>query len=95
MAPPILRSALFGLLVALFAAQVQARRMALVIGQSAYKSVPALANPGNDARAVAQWLTDSGFEVSQASDLSQNQMRQTKHERGQPCGKKTGDYNSS
>jgi hypothetical protein len=52
-------------------------RLALVIGQSAYKSVPALANPGNDARAVAQLLTDSGFEVSQASDLTQNQMRQT------------------
>ena len=29
-------------------------RLALVIGQSAYKSVPALANPGNDAKAVAQ-----------------------------------------
>ena len=35
-------------------------RMALVIGQSAYKSVPALPNPGNDARAVTQLLTDSG-----------------------------------
>ena len=52
-------------------------RLALVIGQSAYKSVPALANPGNDAKAVAELLTDSGFEVSQASDLSQSQMRQT------------------
>src|SRR5438128_2461361 len=50
-------------------------RMALVIGQSAYKSVPALPNPGNDAKAVSQLLTDSGFEVSQASDLSQNEMR--------------------
>jgi uncharacterized caspase-like protein len=52
-------------------------RLALVIGQSAYKSVPALANPGNDAKAVAQLLTNSGFEVSQASDLTQTQMRQT------------------
>jgi hypothetical protein len=50
-------------------------RMALVIGQSAYKSVPALPNPGNDAKAVSQLLTDSGFEVSQAADLSQNEMR--------------------
>jgi hypothetical protein len=49
--------------------------MALVIGQSAYKSVPALPNPGNDAKAVSQFLTDSGFEVSQAADLSQNEMR--------------------
>jgi hypothetical protein len=51
-------------------------RLALVIGQSAYKSVPALPNPGNDAKAVTQLLTDSGFEVSQASDLSQSQMRE-------------------
>ncbi len=50
-------------------------RLALVIGQSAYRSVPALPNPANDARAVAQLLTDSGFEVSTASDLSQGQMR--------------------
>ena len=50
-------------------------RMALVIGQSAYKSVPALPNPGNDAKAMSQLLTDSGFEVSSASDLTQNEMR--------------------
>jgi hypothetical protein len=50
-------------------------RLALVIGQSAYKSVPALPNPGNDAKAVTQLLTDSGFEVSSAADLSQNEMR--------------------
>lgn len=50
-------------------------RLALVIGQSAYKSVPALPNPGNDAKAVTQLLTDSGFEVSSASDLTQNEMR--------------------
>jgi Caspase domain len=50
-------------------------RMALVIGQSAYKSVPALPNPGNDAKAMSQLLTDSGFEVSSVSDLTQNEMR--------------------
>jgi len=51
-------------------------RLALVIGQSAYRSVPALPNPANDARAVTQLLTDSGFEVSTASDLSQTQIRE-------------------
>ena len=51
-------------------------RLALVIGQSAYRSVPALPNPANDAKAVTQWLTDSGFEVSTAADLSQSQMRE-------------------
>ena len=51
-------------------------RLALVIGQSAYRSVPALPNPANDAKAVARLLTDSGFEVSQGSDLSQSEMRE-------------------
>lgn len=51
-------------------------RLALVIGQSAYRSVPALPNPANDAKAVTQLLTDSGFEVSTASDLSQNEIRE-------------------
>ncbi|MBR1124396.1 caspase family protein [Bradyrhizobium lablabi] len=51
-------------------------RLALVIGQSAYKTVPVLPNPGNDAKVVAQLLTDSGFDVVSATDLSQNQMRE-------------------
>jgi Caspase domain len=50
-------------------------RLALVIGQSAYKSVPALPNPANDAKAVSQMLTDFGFSVTSASDLSQDEMR--------------------
>src|SRR5258708_4795950 len=51
-------------------------RLALVIGQSAYKSVPALPNPANDAKAMSQLLSDSGFEVLSASDLSQSGMRE-------------------
>src|SRR3954465_2032430 len=51
-------------------------RPGVVIRQSAYRSVPALPNPANDARAVTQMLTDSGFEVSTAADLSQGQMRE-------------------
>jgi hypothetical protein len=51
-------------------------RLALVIGQSAYHSVPALPNPVRDARAIAQALTDVGFEVTSASDLSEHQMRE-------------------
>ena len=50
-------------------------RLALVIGQSAYKSVPALPNPANDAKAVSDMLTDAGFAVTSASDLSQDEMR--------------------
>jgi Caspase domain len=51
-------------------------RLALVIGQSAYRSVPALPNPANDAKAMTQLLSDSGFEVLSASDLSQDQLRE-------------------
>ena len=36
--------------------------MALVIGNGAYAHVTALANPPNDARAVAKSLRDIGFE---------------------------------
>ncbi|QPF82776.1 caspase family protein [Bradyrhizobium genosp. L] len=50
-------------------------RLALVIGQSAYKSVPALPNPANDARAMSEMLTNAGFTVTSASDLSQDEMR--------------------
>lgn len=37
------------------------RRIALVIGNSAYREVPALPNPANDARAVADSLKAQGF----------------------------------
>ncbi len=50
-------------------------RVALVIGQSAYKAVTPLPNPANDAKAMAAMLTDAGFEVQSASDLSQTDLR--------------------
>src|SRR6516162_9977322 len=49
-------------------------RVALVIGESAYRSVTPLPNPANDAKAVAKLLADSGFEVTTASDLSREEM---------------------
>jgi uncharacterized caspase-like protein len=49
-------------------------RLALVIGESAYRAVPSLPNPANDARAMARLLADSGFAVTTASDLSQREM---------------------
>ena len=51
-------------------------RVALVIGQSAYRAVTALPNPANDAKAMSQLLGDAGFDVTGAADLSQNEMRQ-------------------
>ncbi len=52
-------------------------RIALVIGNSDYTSVSALPNPINDARAVTRFLSSAGFEVVQAPNLTQNDMRRT------------------
>jgi uncharacterized caspase-like protein len=52
-------------------------RLALVIGESAYRAVPQLPNPANDARAVTKLLTEAGFQVTTASDLSQRELNQT------------------
>ncbi len=52
------------------------RRVALVIGNSAYRSVAALPNPQRDAKAVAATLQKLGFEtVIAASDLTRDQFR--------------------
>jgi hypothetical protein len=51
-------------------------RIALVIGQSAYRAVTPLPNPANDAKAMTQLLGDAGFEVVSAADLSQNELRE-------------------
>src|SRR6201995_4360841 len=53
------------------------KRLALVIGQSAYRSVPGLPNPGNDARKMTELLGTAGFDVTAASALTQNQLRET------------------
>jgi tetratricopeptide (TPR) repeat protein len=52
------------------AAEPVPHRIALVIGNSAYAHVPALANPANDARAIAATLRRAGFnDVIERSDL--------------------------
>jgi hypothetical protein len=50
-------------------------RVALVIGQSAYRSVPALPNPANDAKMMTDLLTSAGFDVTTVPDASQTEMR--------------------
>ena len=50
-------------------------RVALVIGQSAYRSVPALPNPANDAKMMTGLLTAAGFDVTAVPDASQTEMR--------------------
>ncbi|MBA3242368.1 MAG: caspase family protein [Acidobacteria bacterium] len=50
------------------------RRVALIIGNSAYGTNP-LKNPVNDARAIARTVGELGFEVMQHENLSQNEMK--------------------
>jgi uncharacterized caspase-like protein len=49
-------------------------RIALVIGNANYVHAGALANPVNDARAVAAALADVGFDVTQGFDLGRGEM---------------------
>src|ERR1700722_8807184 len=52
-------------------------RVALVIGQSAYRAVPALPNAENDGKRMSELLGNAGFDVTAAADLGQGDMRQT------------------
>ena len=54
-------------------ASAQAKRVALVIGNSAYK-IGVLANPGNDAKAVAVAFEVLGFDVTLHHDLAYDAM---------------------
>jgi formylglycine-generating enzyme required for sulfatase activity len=61
------------LAVAKIPAPATEQRVALVIGNSSYKSAP-LANPVNDARAVSAKLRTLGFEVIERQNLTQKQV---------------------
>src|SRR4051812_28749721 len=50
------------------------RRVALIIGNGAYKNVPKLPNPPKDAKAMASLLRNLGFEVVTGTDLTQAGM---------------------
>ena len=56
-----------------FSAQAE-RRVALVIGNGAYKAAPQLPNPPKDAEAMAIMLKQQGFEVVVGSDLDRDGM---------------------
>ncbi|MCK1653906.1 caspase family protein [Bradyrhizobium sp. 149] len=73
---------LFASLLGAAPAQAE-RRVALVIGNSAYKSVPRLANPVNDATLVGGMFRKAGFElVDTKLDLSVVDMRKALREFG-------------
>jgi uncharacterized caspase-like protein len=52
-----------------------APRLALVIGNANYKTLPKLRNPANDARVIAAQLRQTGFEVTEAADLDLPAMK--------------------
>lgn len=52
-------------------------RLALVIGNSAYRAVTPLPNAQNDAKSMADLLGAAGFEVMATPDLSQDDLRKT------------------
>nr|WP_245266597.1 caspase family protein [Bradyrhizobium sp. WSM1743] len=59
------------------------KRVALVIGNSAYKSVPKLANPANDAGLIGGMLRKAGFDtVDVRQDLNAPEMRKALREFG-------------
>jgi hypothetical protein len=72
--------AIAALVAALFVVSGQAafadKRVALVIGNSAYKNVVQLPNPSRDASAVADMLKKAGFDVVESKlDLNNTNMR--------------------
>ena len=59
----------FLLLICVSSAAMAERRVALVIGNSAYQHTPTLANPRNDATDMAAALKKLGFQVIEGFDL--------------------------
>lgn len=57
-------------------ALAQERRVALVVGNGAYRHASALANPGNDADGVARTLAGLGFRVTLLRDLGVSAFRE-------------------
>jgi uncharacterized caspase-like protein len=50
------------------------KRIALVIGNGAYRTIPSLKQPAGDAHAIAVVLRDIGFDVSEGTDLEHADM---------------------
>jgi hypothetical protein len=75
----LLRSLLVGLTLIAFSAAAEAPadvRIALVIGNAAYVSVPALANSANDAKAMGDTLRGLGFKVIEVRDGNKARMNE-------------------
>lgn len=67
----------------------QERRIALVIGNDAYKSSP-LRNPANNAKDIAEALRNLGFSVTLKTDANLRAMKQSIKSFGRNLRKKSG-----
>ncbi len=67
---PVFWLAVLAAAIILAAPASAAPKVALVIGNNAYIHAPALSNPVNDAKAVAQVLRDIGFDVTEHHDVT-------------------------
>ncbi len=63
------------ILIAPLAAEANGKRVALVVGNSAYQHVPNLRNPANDAQDISNALKRIGFTVTLQKDLNYTDMR--------------------
>lgn len=71
---------IFGLWLGCGSAQAD-KRVALVIGNSAYKNAPRLANPVNDAGLVGSMFRNAGFDTVEVRlDLNASEMRRSLRE---------------
>jgi hypothetical protein len=72
------RNIILGLMLLTGSPALADKRVALVIGNSAYQKVAKLSNPANDAAAVAGMLKMAGFDsIDLKSDLSASDLRRT------------------
>jgi Caspase domain len=68
--------ALLAVLLLALVAPVEARRLALVIGNDSYQHADALSNARADAKAVADALRATGFRVTLKQDVTQQAMKE-------------------
>lgn len=60
-----------------WAGPAQARKVALIIGNSTYANTASLTNPANDAQLVGDAARQAGFDVTMAADLSMATFQRT------------------
>lgn len=65
-----------GALLLVAAAQAQAARLAMVVGNDNYATVPKLANARNDAQSIARELEAAGFKVTRVLDASRTVLNE-------------------